>query len=235
MASRRPVGGATRRVRHDGRLLGTVVAAGSLVSERSIAHRIRVILLFGGLAAVVASMAAGWWLAGKAVRPVRRAFEAQASFAADASHELRSPLAFIRAGVERLGEKGVGAARRAELGKEVVDDVDQLSALTERLLMLARADRGRLELSAQPVDIAAVCRASVRRLASARGLEAGPGHCAKPDGGAGRRDLAGAHRWRGPDGTSVLAPSAGLTPGAPLALRSEPARGRGPGVHSRRR
>jgi signal transduction histidine kinase len=167
-----PIRVATLRVRRGGRPVAVVVAARSLVSERSLLHHARLLLLFGGMAAVIASMTAGWWLAGRAVRPVRRAYEAQAGFAADASHELRNPLAFIRVGVETLAEETTPAPRRGELGGEVLDEVDHLTMLTERLLMLARADRGKVEMSAEPVDLPTMCRAAIRRVATARGLSA---------------------------------------------------------------
>jgi len=148
------------------------VAERSLVSERTLVHRVRVLLVLGGIAAVLASMMAGWLLAGRASRPVKRAYEAQASFAADASHELRTPLAFIRSGVEVLAEDDPprSSSRRAELGGEVLSEIDNLSGLAERLLLLARADRGGLRLSTQPVDLGDVCRSSVKRASVARGL-----------------------------------------------------------------
>ena len=55
---------------------------------------------------------------------------------ADAAHELRSPLASIRAQVEvaeRLGEGGT-------LPADLLGDLDRLSRLVEDLLLLARAD-----------------------------------------------------------------------------------------------
>ena len=106
--------------------------------------------------AILASLAAGWWLAGRAVRPVERAYEAQAGFAADASHELRTPLTFIRSGVEVLAE------RDPELGRDVLSEVDYLTGLTQRLLLLARAERGTVTLERGPVDVAAVCRSAAR-------------------------------------------------------------------------
>jgi len=149
----------------DGTLIATVVAGRSLEPERSLTHRVRLLLLFGGIAAVVASAAAGWWLAGRAARPVRRAYEAQANFAADASHELRTPLTFVRSGVEELAE------RDPELGDEVLSEIDYLTALTERLLMLARADSRTLRLAPETVDVAEVCRQSARRGRGALGLD----------------------------------------------------------------
>jgi signal transduction histidine kinase len=147
---------ATAEASSGGVLLGTVVAAQSLAPEDRLLARFRLLLGVGGLAAVVLSMAAGWVMAGRAARPVRRAYEAQAGFAADAAHELRTPLASVRIGVESLAELD------SELGREVLEEVDYLTSLTNRLLTLARADvaTGAKE---QPVDVALVCRHAVRR------------------------------------------------------------------------
>ncbi|HXJ62214.1 MAG TPA: HAMP domain-containing sensor histidine kinase [Actinomycetota bacterium] len=171
-----PVRTITQPVREQGRLIGTVVAARSLVAEASLVHRVRLLLLFGGVMAVAASMLAGWLLAGRALRPVRRAYAAQAAFAADASHELRTPLAFVRQGVEVLAERDDGRP----LGRQVVGEVDYLSSLLDRLLQLARADDGRLHLAAEPIDVAAACAASTRRARVARGVVVEAGGTGRP-------------------------------------------------------
>jgi signal transduction histidine kinase len=143
--------------------LAYVVAGRSLEPEEHLLHRVRLLLLLGGLVAIGLSMAAGWWLAGRAVRPVQAAYEAQAGFAADASHELRTPLTFIRSGVEMLAE------RDPELGGQVLSEIDYLTGLTRRLLDLARAEGGTLVLERAPVDVAEVCRSAARRSRSASG------------------------------------------------------------------
>jgi signal transduction histidine kinase len=85
------------------------------------------------------------------------ALMAQRRFIADASHELRTPLTFIRSGVEVLAE------RDPELGRDVLSEVDYLTGLTQRLLVLARAERGAVTLERGPVDVAAICRSAARR------------------------------------------------------------------------
>jgi two-component system, OmpR family, sensor histidine kinase CiaH len=140
-----------------GRTVALVAAGRSLQSEAAVTDRVRSLFLWGGLLALAASLAAGWWWAGRAVEPVRQAYEAQAGFAADASHELRSPLTFIRAGVETLAE------RDPELGADVLAEVDYLTGVSQRLVQLARADRGRLELERSPVRLASACRSAARR------------------------------------------------------------------------
>jgi len=144
-----------------GTVVGWVSAGRSLLPEQQLIHRVRLILLVGGGLAVLAALGAGWWLSGRAVRPVQRAYDAQAGFAADASHELRTPLTFIRSGVEVMAE------RDPDLGGDVLSEIDYLTGLTQRLLSLARTEGGSLE--AADVDLAEVCRSAARRSESAHG------------------------------------------------------------------
>ncbi|HYW27094.1 MAG TPA: ATP-binding protein, partial [Terriglobales bacterium] len=79
-------------------------------------------------------------------------FEAQRTFTADASHELRAPIAVMRLELER----GLSRARAADEYREVLqwvqDDVDHLGRIVEQLLLLTRADAGLLRPALQPVD-----------------------------------------------------------------------------------
>jgi signal transduction histidine kinase len=148
------IGGAT---------VAWVAAGRSLEPEEALVHRVRSLFVWGGVVALAAALAAGWWWAVRAVRPVQASYEAQASFAADASHELRTPLAFIRAGVETLSQQG------PSLAADVLSEVDYLTGLSQRLLQLARADRGQLQLERSPIDLAATCRSAVHRSTTAHG------------------------------------------------------------------
>jgi signal transduction histidine kinase len=60
---------------------------------------------------------------------------------ATASHELRSPLARIRVALELLAEEP-HAERRAELARKSSEDISELDALVEELLMAARTQPG---------------------------------------------------------------------------------------------
>ncbi len=142
---------------HDGFTVAWVAAGRSLAVEEALLHRIRLLMLAGGSLAVIASLLAGWWLAGRAVRPIEHAYAAQAGFAADASHEFRTPLTFIRAGVEVLAEHD------PDLGGEVLGEVDHLTEVTQRLLLLARAERDGVGLDRVPFDLAEVCRSAAHR------------------------------------------------------------------------
>jgi signal transduction histidine kinase len=83
----------------------------------------------------------------------RDALKRQQRFLADASHQLRTPLAIIKAEVE-LAQSGTTKdddlrATMASIGEET----DRLGGLTEQLLLLAAADEQRLILSREQVSL----------------------------------------------------------------------------------
>jgi heavy metal sensor kinase len=82
----------------------------------------------------------------------------------DASHELRSPLAAIRAEIEvSLRGDELGSEARAVL-LSTLEEVERLSAIVDGLLILASADQGALDLHLAPVDLARVTGETVARL-----------------------------------------------------------------------
>jgi heavy metal sensor kinase len=92
---------------------------------------------------------------------------------ADASHELRTPLAAMRAELDvSLRDSERTAAERAVL-ESIREDVDRMSRTVSNLLMLARADEGRLELVRTEVDLAqllAIAARPLQALAAAKGV-----------------------------------------------------------------
>ena len=76
-----------------------------------------------------------------------------ARFSADASHQLKTPVTVLRAGLEELlaGEKLTGEAR--EEVSSLVHQTFRLTSVIEDLLLLSRMDAGRLQLNLAPVDL----------------------------------------------------------------------------------
>jgi two-component system, OmpR family, sensor kinase len=74
-------------------------------------------------------------------------------FTADASHELKTPLMVLRAGVERaMTNPQVPTDVLASL-EEVLEEIYRMSELVDNLLTLARADEGGITLAVETVDL----------------------------------------------------------------------------------
>ncbi|WP_235480889.1 sensor histidine kinase [Frondihabitans sp. Leaf304] len=95
----------------------------------------------------------------------RKALEAEArvrSFVSDAAHELRTPVAGMRAAADTLVRAPVSAEERERLASHVAREAGRASRLIDDMLMMARVDRG-LELELAPVDLGALVLAEVER------------------------------------------------------------------------
>jgi signal transduction histidine kinase len=91
---------------------------------------------------------ASYYLARRALIPIRAAWEKQQQFTADASHELRTPLAIIRTNAElmlRHPEKTI--ADESKLLSNIIRETLRMNKLIAALLTLARADMGQAELN----------------------------------------------------------------------------------------
>lgn len=127
-----------------------------------------------GAAGLVLSAGAGFWLAGRTLRPIAQAMERERRFTADASHELRTPLTLIRGNAELLTRHLDRPIREyADVVQDIIAESDRLSRLVGDLLTLARAGEGRLQLARRDVDLSATATALAREfapLAAAKGL-----------------------------------------------------------------
>jgi signal transduction histidine kinase len=80
------------------------------------------------------------------------AFDRERAFVADASHELRTPLTRLKAELELAGREGRTADELSAAVHSAAEETERLVRLAEDLLVLARADRGRLPLRTQPLS-----------------------------------------------------------------------------------
>ncbi len=117
-----------------------------------------------GLSLVLA-IAGGYALAGRSLSPIRQAVESQRRFVSDASHEVRTPVAVIKANAETLARN---ASETVEENLDAVEAIssqaDHLTHLVQDLLTLARADEGRLELQSESLDLGQLADGVVREM-----------------------------------------------------------------------
>lgn len=92
---------------------------------------------------------------------VRRAFEAQKHFVADAAHELRSPLAALKLQVQSLQRAPDDAARELAIGR-LAAGIDRATRLVEQMLALARHEASAAAgAGAGPVDLREIARLAI--------------------------------------------------------------------------
>jgi signal transduction histidine kinase len=149
-------------VLQDGRRAGTIVVwAGSDwidETDRNLA------IALGAGALLIAALAL---VAGNIVtrRALEDAFARQRRFTADASHELRAPLAVIRAEADLALRKDRESGQyRSALGT-IASEADHMEALIGDLLSAARAEGG--ALAREPVDVAQILTRIAERLTPA--------------------------------------------------------------------
>jgi two-component system, OmpR family, manganese sensing sensor histidine kinase len=94
-----------------------------------------------GTSLVIASVAAiGWFLSGIAIEPVKASYQQLKQFTADASHELRNPIAIVQTNVQvALTEEPLSPQQRQQL-QTIERLTRRLGRLVDDLLFLARQD-----------------------------------------------------------------------------------------------
>ena len=87
---------------------------------------------------------------------LQRSFEQSARFSADASHHLKTPIAILRADVEEI-LADVNCSENTQARAEgLLHRIHHLSSVVENLLLLSRADAGRVELSKAEFELGEV-------------------------------------------------------------------------------
>src|SRR5579859_3874480 len=161
--------------------------------------------VFHGVILLLITIIGGYWLASKAMRPMRMitrmaneinatdlrrrldlkrrdefgelaatfnqmlsrleaAFKRQSQFTADASHELRTPLTIIALEINRALTQIQTPEGYRQVLELVQSENEQMIGIVNSLMLLARADTGRIEIQQETVDLSDIALGSVERL-----------------------------------------------------------------------
>ncbi len=102
------------------------------------------------------------------------AFHRITEFTADASHELRTPVAIIQTTAELMQSRPRSLEEHLKAWNSVTAETERTSRLIAGLLTLARADAGMSDLEIRPVNLAEIVRTAaeeMRVMADAKGLQ----------------------------------------------------------------
>jgi two-component system, OmpR family, manganese sensing sensor histidine kinase len=123
-----------------------------------------------GTSLVIASVAAiGWFLSGIAIEPVKASYQQLKQFTADASHELRNPIAIVQTNVQvALTEEPLSPQQRQQL-QTIERLTRRLGRLVDDLLFLARQDSSiaTADFSSVPLDALLMETVEEQQLAAA--------------------------------------------------------------------
>jgi heavy metal sensor kinase len=211
--------GATRRIQRmvnlpTGKRFTVEVGSSEEFVSEDVDQLTEMLLAVGAVVLLVVPLT-GWWLAGRATRPIDDIIRTterlrpdklderlpqrgtgdeldrlsetinasldriaaylgrQREFVAHAAHELRSPLTALRAAVEVALQRERPAAEYQELLADLAEEAEALSALVNRLLLLAEGDSGALLPRDAVSDlgmIAARCVEMFQGIADQRGI-----------------------------------------------------------------
>jgi signal transduction histidine kinase len=139
----------------EGRQMGSLFVAKELDSHDHFVKRLAQTLGAAALLFLLMSGGIGYFAAGRALVPIRRSFDTQRRFVADASHELRTPLSVIQASLDVVEKEEQD--RLSPFSQQVIADLKQevrrMGRLTGDLLTLARSDAEGMELRRESFDL----------------------------------------------------------------------------------
>lgn len=84
---------------------------------------------------------------------LERNYQQATRFSGDASHELKTPLAVMRATIEHALGRCADGSREQESYAALLDQIDGVQEIIAALLLLSRADAGHLALSMEQIDL----------------------------------------------------------------------------------
>ncbi|OGH12252.1 MAG: hypothetical protein A2857_00605 [Candidatus Levybacteria bacterium RIFCSPHIGHO2_01_FULL_36_15] len=134
-----------------------------LVNEAK--ERIRLVLALINLGILIVSGGAGYFLAGRTLKPIRDMVEEQNRFVADASHELRTPLTSLRSEIEVYMRGKKHNIKEADtLLKSNLEEVNSLQVLSDDLILLAQYQKTNNPNTFREITLTEVIRIVRRKL-----------------------------------------------------------------------
>ncbi|MBD2533934.1 HAMP domain-containing histidine kinase [Nostoc flagelliforme FACHB-838] len=144
----------TLPVYQNGLLIGYLQAAMPMTATESALAEFRMVLAISAPITLGVVALTGWWLGGLAMQPIRHSYDHLQRFTADASHELRSPLAAIISNAQYgFLSKSTDLEMQRQRFQKIFEIAKSMSTLVNNLLFLARSQGQLPTESLQVIDL----------------------------------------------------------------------------------
>ena len=146
---------------------GDSVAFRQIMEDRILADRkanlssLLITLILTGVAVEIVVAIFSYLFAEQAIKPVREAYESQKIFIANASHEIKTPVAAIKANLE-----AADLSEENHWIKNIEIEADKIETLNLALLRLAKTDAVKETLVVEDVDLSRTSRSVVNSFKS---------------------------------------------------------------------
>lgn len=114
---------------------------------------------------LVISGIAGYFLAGKTLRPIQKMVEEQNRFVTDASHELNTPLTSLRTSIEvNLRDKKLSLEKAKKLLESNLEEVNNLQILSEDLIKLTQYHKSNGQSIKELISVSEIISQATQKL-----------------------------------------------------------------------
>ena len=113
------------------------------------------------VAAMIVFLGVSILLSRWAIKPVAVAWDQQRQFVADASHELKTPLAVIMANAELMQNDEIPEEDIKKFSRNILSTTYQTRGLVENMLEMARGDNGTVKMNFSSLDMSELIRNAV--------------------------------------------------------------------------
>ena len=140
--------------------MGVTIVFADTATEAATIRSLVYSSVFIFLAAMLVFLGISILLSRWAIKPVAKAWDQQRQFVADASHELKTPLAVIMANAE-LMQNEEAAEQTRKFSHNILSTTYQMRSLVENMLEMARVDNGTVKMAFAPLDMSQLIRDAV--------------------------------------------------------------------------
>jgi signal transduction histidine kinase len=112
------------------------------------------VLIVSLVLGVSLSIIIGYFLSSRSLVPIKKSIEQQEKFLADASHELRTPIAVVQTNLEVVkSNSDESMETQMDWIENAYEETQRMQKIVNDLLFLARADAGEILIDNEPVDL----------------------------------------------------------------------------------